>query len=496
MQPIKRCFISGVLAVATLICGVAVIGETATALYFYEVGCTHCARVGSLLSELEAAYPGLSVERHDIHTVGGRLLLSQLLSAYGASIGPVPMVFVGDVAVVGSTFYGLEEAPVELSGVAEEWTLRGAIEAALAAEAPSPRDRLPATATELVLFVEEGDPEGADLELWAIQLLDRHPLLSLRRMSLQDAENQRLLSGLLRLFNARGDPPAFFVGDLAMAGGRLYAQRAAVRPFDDSPETTAYVDERVSRAVDAAASSPIERFRVRERVTLWAVIGAAALDSVNPCDFAVLVLLLGTLLVIGRRGKVIWAGLAFSAGIFLSYYLLGFLVYSVLGITVGTRGFREPFIYAVSALAILVGLWEMKDLLWYGKWFSIEVPDRWKPRLKAATASVLTIPGAFLIGVLDSLFLAPCTSGPYLAILSLLSQTTERLHGALLLFLYNLIFILPMIAITLMVHFGLTTTARAERWRQAKLTKLHFVTGVVMVGLGVGMILGVRLGFL
>ena len=469
---------------------------TTTVAYFYEVGCLHCARIGDLLADLETTSPGLTIERHDIHSQEGRRLLTRLLSAYGAEIGPVPMVFVGDVAMIGNTFYGLTDEPVELLGLSQEWSLRGAVEAALAADSPSPVERLPETTTELVLFVRAGVPESAALETWAAELQTRHPLLSIWKLELPDSENEELLSGLSRLYNVRGEPPAFFVGDIAMAGGTLFARGEEPRSFDGTSETRAYVEGRIAHAVATKASSPVDRYRLRESITLWAVIGAAALDSVNPCDFAVLVLLLGTLLVIGKRGKVIWAGLAFAAGIFLSYYILGFLVYSVLGTTVGTRGFREPFIYAVSGLAILVGLWEMKDLLWYGKGFSIEVPDRWKPKLKAATASVVTIPGAFLVGVVDSFFLAPCTSGPYLAILSLLSQTAERFQGAMLLLLYNVIFILPMIAITLMVHFGLTTTARAERWRKAKLTKLHFVTGLVMVALGVGMIIAVQRGVL
>jgi cytochrome c biogenesis protein CcdA len=116
--------------------------------------------------------------------------------------------------------------------------------------------------------------------------------------------------------------------------------------------------------------------------------------------------------------------------------------------------------------------------------------------VKKITSSVASVPGAFLIGLMDSLFLAPCTSGPYIVILTLLSQTTTRVQGALWLLLYNFIFILPMIAITLPVHFGFTTTARAERWRQAKLGTLHFTTGLVMVLIGVGMIVGVRFGYL
>ena len=371
------------VAVAAVMAGGQAVATTDMA-FFYEDGCPNCERTKAYIEQLRPEHPSLNVLYYNIHVSEDRDLLERLLEAYEADIGSVPMVFIGDVAAVGGTYYGLEDEPVVMSGRAEEAALRRIIQQAIDEQAVSPLDR------------------------------------------------------------------AATVGDSSIA----------------------------------------------RRLTLPAILIAAALDSVNPCDFAVLVLLLGTLLVIGKRRKVLWAGLAFSAGIFVAYFSLGFGVYSLLGWTVGTRSFRDPFIYGVSALAIVIGLWEMKDLLWYGKWFSIEVPEKWKPSVQRLTSSVATIPGAFVIGLLDSLFLAPCTSGPYLVILTLLSQTSTRAQGAGYLLLYNLVFILPMIGITLAVHFGMTTTARAERWRQAKLGKLHFVTGLVMVTLGIGMIVAVRLGYM
>jgi cytochrome c biogenesis protein CcdA/glutaredoxin len=372
------------LVVLGVLAGVGLGAMGTDLVIFYEEGCPHCARVEATIERIAPDYPTLNVVRHEIHDPDAQDLLSCLLASYGVELGSVPMFFVGDVAYVEGTYYGLYDEPYAASGRAEELALEQAIQRAEEQNAPSPLTR--AQKTE---------------------------------------------------------------------GGGIAA-----------------------------------------RLTLPAIILAAALDSVNPCDFAVLVLLLGTLLVIGKRGKVLWAGLAFSAGIFVAYFTMGFGLYSLLGLTVGTRAFRAPFIMAVSGVAILFGLWEMKDLFWYGKWFSIEVPDKWKPSVKKLTAAAVTIPGAFIVGLVDSLFLAPCTSGPYIVILTLLSQTSTRMQGAGYLLIYNLVFILPMIAITFAVHFGITTTARAERWRQAKLGKLHFATGLVMVLLGIGMIVGVQLGYL
>ncbi|MEW5826691.1 MAG: cytochrome c biogenesis protein CcdA [Candidatus Bipolaricaulota bacterium] len=373
-----------VVGIVLVACGL--VASATQIVVFYEEGCPHCERLEENLAALAPRFPDLEVLHYEIHDPEAQGLLTRLLVSYGVEIGSVPIAFVGDVALVGGTFYGLSDEPYTPSGRAEETALIEAMERA-GDVALSPMER-----------AEQGDSDG-------------EPSLA-------------------------------------------------------------------------------------EKLTLPAILLAAALDSVNPCDFAVLVLLLGTLLVVGKRTKVLWAGLAFSAGIFVAYFSMGFGLYSLLGLTTGTRAFRDPFIYAVSAVAILVGLWEMKDLCWYGRWFSIEVPEKWKPSVKKITSAAVTIPGAFLVGLVDSLFLAPCTSGPYLVILTLLSQTSTRGQGALYLLLYNAVFIVPMILITLAVHFGMTTTARAERWRQAKLGKLHFITGLVMVALGIGMILGVRLGVL
>jgi len=465
-------------------------------LFFYGAGCPHCTEVRSFLVDLQNQGLSFELKTYEIHSPENWQLLLRLLSVYGAEVGPVPMVFVGNVAMVSDTFYGLGPAPTKYFGLAQQMVLEEVIRQALAENAPSPLSRLPQTATTAILFLPaEETPEVSNYKSVVEKLLSEFPELGVQVLDPTTPEGRDRFEKLLRLYGARGEPPALFVGDLALLGGNLYLPRHKPIPYP-SPEGDQILKENVARAVANRAASPLDRLALREKLTLGAVVGGAALDSINPCDFAVLVLLLGTLLVVGKRTKVIWAGLAFAAGVFVTYYLTGFVLYSILGITVGTRTFRVPFIYAVSSLAILVGLWEMKDLLWYGKGVSIEVPERWKPLVKKFTSRVVSVPGAFVAGLIDALFLAPCTSGPYLVILTLLSQTTTRTQGALWLLLYNFIFILPMIAIALLVHFGVTTTARAERWRQAKLGWLHFATGLVMVALGVGMIVGTTLGYL
>lgn len=226
-------------------------------------------------------------------------------------------------------------------------------------------------------------------------------------------------------------------------------------------------------------------------LTLGAVVSAAFVDAINPCAFAVLIILLTTISVCHNRKRALYAGLAFSLSIFLAYLLMGIGLLCA----INAVGATKIFYLVVAILAILLGLFNLKDYLWYGKWFRMEVPMSWRPRMKSFLKGVTSVPGAFLVGFLISLFLLPCTSGPYIVILGLLSNVTTKFAGLSLLLLYNFIFILPMLAITFAVYFGFTTTEKTEEWRQRKLKVLHLIAGVIILLLGVGMLIALKLGF-
>jgi cytochrome c biogenesis protein CcdA len=58
-------------------------------------------------------------------------------------------------------------------------------------------------------------------------------------------------------------------------------------------------------------------------------------------------------------------------------------------------------------------------------------------------------------GLIVSLFLLPCTSGPYFTVLAYMSADSASLQawGYICLVIYNIIFILPMLIIVFMVGF-------------------------------------------
>ena len=217
-------------------------------------------------------------------------------------------------------------------------------------------------------------------------------------------------------------------------------------------------------------------------LTLATIVGAAVVDSINPCAIAVLLILLSALLVSGDRKRAVKAGLAFTLSIYIAYFLFGLGLFSAIQVS----GLSNLVYRFVGILAILIGLANIKDYFWYGGGgFVMEIPRRWRPKLKTMLSAVTSPVGAFLMGFVIILFELPCTGGPYLFVLGLLAQKMSLLSATPLLLLYNLFFILPLIVITLIIYQGFTSVEKATEWKDRNIRRLHLVTGIVMLVLGI-----------
>lgn len=235
--------------------------------------------------------------------------------------------------------------------------------------------------------------------------------------------------------------------------------------------------------VELNSSQSVEEAKEEYPLTIPLLIGAAIVDAINPCAFAVLLILMTTILATQNRRKALYTGISFSLAIFFSYLAMGLGLYSVVTHFETTH----TFMMVIGVIAILLGIFNIKDYFWYGKGFLMEVPLSWRTRLKSLIGSIVNPIGAFFIGMLISLFLLPCTSGPYIVITSMLGHSETFMNALMLLILYNVIFILPMLLITVAVSFGMDIN-KAEEVRQRNLQRLHLVAGVIMLLMGVAIL--------
>ena len=224
---------------------------------------------------------------------------------------------------------------------------------------------------------------------------------------------------------------------------------------------------------------------LQNKITLPLVLGAGLVDGINPCAFAVLLFLLMFLLEVSNSKKrMIKAGSAYVIAVYITYFLAGIGIFSIIQIS----GMSLWIVKVAAILAILFGLINIKDYFWYGKGFSLKIPES-KKHIIEAWAHKANIPAAFVLGFLVSMFELPCTGGVYLAILAMLANTVTRAGAIGYLLLYNIMFILPLIAIIGLVTFGMKTE-HIERWRTSKKNVMKLMLGLLMLLLGIGMLLG------
>ncbi|MFA5174523.1 MAG: GAP family protein [Candidatus Pacearchaeota archaeon] len=229
-------------------------------------------------------------------------------------------------------------------------------------------------------------------------------------------------------------------------------------------------------------------------VSIIEIIGLALVDAINPCALAVMVIVLMSLLMENpeKRKQVLLGGFAFTLAVFLLYFLYGLLMIKIFSSAIPSTGKYSLYIFKGFGLfAIILGILNLKDSMFYKPGgFATEMPLRLRPRMKLLIKKVTSPWGAFVIGIFVTLFLLPCTIGPYIIASGQLSQLTI-LETIPWLLIYNLIFILPMIGVTLAIYLSFTTVDKVSGWKEKNIKYLHLVEGLILVILGILMFTGI-----
>lgn len=215
-------------------------------------------------------------------------------------------------------------------------------------------------------------------------------------------------------------------------------------------------------------------------LTLPAVIGAAVIDSINPCAFAVLIFLLTYLVALKSKKKILTVGLTYIITVYIVYFLAGLGLLSALA----SAKITSTIYYLAGILLIILGLIDIKDYLWPSeKGPLLKIPESKKSVIEKWVKKS-SLPGAIVLGFLVSAFELPCTGGVYLAILAMLADQTTKLNAALYLLLYNFFFILPLLIIWGLTYWGYSSE-KIKTWQERKKKSMRLILGVGMVVLGV-----------
>lgn len=211
------------------------------------------------------------------------------------------------------------------------------------------------------------------------------------------------------------------------------------------------------------------------------VVLLALADSVNPCTFAVFTALLFMALYSLSRKKALTTGLFFILAIFISYYILG----------LGLLRFLTPVPYIDKVLAFLgLAMGAFSILRGFKPRFKSPVPSSFRRFLEVRLSrSYTSSVASFLLGLITSLTLLPCSSGPYVVSLGLLSAFGESFQAHLLLVLYNILFILPLVGILIAILASKRLANKIKVLRSTRLGVMELINGGLLAAICVYILL-------
>lgn len=453
------------------------------ALFFWSPTCSHCHVVREeVLPPLQEQYGNqLDLVGFDISDPQARALWEVAIATLQIPEDrqAVPMIILANEVLMGS-----REIPEQLPGLVEQYLAAGGVDLpgfayatgmvtplATATPATLPSDTPAAQPTEaaplhMTYFFQPGCDvcERSEHDLEYIQ--EKYPQVVITRYNVKDeaARNEYLCdkSGVPGDKNLTA--PALFVGDAYLIGEdvRARAIEELMAPYLQTGASDPLADFQANQA--AATQSIVERF---QSFGLLTVIGAGLLDGVNPCAFATMIFLLSYLSVNKRKGRALLAtGAAFTLGVFLTYLGVGFGLLRFLA-SLPFLQVISKWLYGLTAVLCVALAWgsiadyrkakagRLEDM-------SLKLPDRMRGWIKAlvrkGSSARRFVLSAFLLGLAVSLVELACTGQVYLpTIVFVLGMPEWRGQASLALLLYNVMFVVPLMAVFLLVYLGATS---------------------------------------
>ncbi len=362
--------------------------------------------------------------------------------------------------------------------------------------------------TTLLFFSAPNCPHCAEARPVLHDLLARYPDGELREYDIwKDRESFALLSRLVESFGSQPfSTPAIFVGDRMWLGfheGMVPSITAAL----DRCARTACSDplERVTgeagRGAQPGQAGPGEGEPDSVVVPFWGeldprkvslplvTLTLGLLDSVNPCAFFVLLFLLGLLVHAHSRRRMLFIGGVFVlfSGLIYFCFMAAWLNLFLLA------GQLEIITLGAALIALVVGMINVKDFFFFKAGLSLSISEGSRGRLAGrirglvhATSFTSMLLGTVVLAVAANAYELLCTAGfpmVFTRILTLNELETATYYGYLA--AYNIIYVLPLLAIVLVVSLSLDVHKLSE-WQGRE---LKLASGMMMLVLGLVLLL-------
>jgi cytochrome c biogenesis protein CcdA len=304
----------------------------------------------------------------------------------------------------------------------------------------------------------------------------KYPDLDIERLEIyHNAENQEKFLAMSRQYGIENPGiPAIFIGSRGLIGDTDIKNHFEESILEEK-QRLASCNNTVSNTTIPSNAGCLPP---GTQITPLLVIFSAAVDSINPCAFAVLIFLLISIVAIENRRRILMVGGVYISAVFIFYLLSGIGLFSVVHVS----GISTALSLLGATVAVVLGIVNVIEVLRDRDEFILAIPESKKEIIEKYIEKA-SLPAAFVLGIFVGIFELPCTGGIYLAILGLMSREMTFMEGLPYLVLYNLIFVMPLILILLLVAYGISPE-RANTWRIKHRKTLRFIVGIAMIAIG------------
>lgn len=362
---------------------------------------------------------------------------------------------------------------------------------------------------DIEVFVRDGCPHCAKAELFLQALKREQPKLNIVVHDVvQEPFALRQLEGLVKQQDIGSvRVPAFQINGKLIVGyadeittGQLIRNALAQVQSRKNPDTTESCGTAQVLTCEAGTEQstklpqPYFLDFLGHRLSLDEVglplftLAMGLLDGFNPCSLWVLLLMISLLAPMMDRVRMFAIAGTFVAVEGLAYFVF-MAAWLNLFLFIGLSRISE---IGIAVIAMLAGLINLKDFRFYGRGFSLSIPDAAKPGIYARMRRILyaqnlsgAIIGAVLLAILVQMVELLCTSGfpaLYTRILTLKQLDRWSYYGYLL--LYNLAYMFDDVII---LTVGIVTLSQ-KRLQEKEGRWLKLISGLVMAGLGIYLI--------
>jgi len=353
--------------------------------------------------------------------------------------------------------------------------------------------------TEAILFSKGSCRECGRVKKDLDHLQGRYSEFSYREFYIEDPGSCLFYEYLGEVLHISEDKilhvPAVIIGNEYLIGGDIYYTKMEdiVRKnrFIEGASPYGRFNEKKKKEME---SRLLDKFR---GITALPVFFGGLIDGINPCAFGAIVFFVTCLWSARKRKKdILVVGLSFIGIIFLTYFMIGAVLVRFMDFLLFLPAFKKAlsiiYLAAASMLFILAYL-TLIDLIHCVKGKSanmvLQLSEGQRSKIRQVISKNVRLPhivaGASVAAFLVAITELGCTGQVYLpTILYVLRLEELRVNALWFLGLYNLAFIIPLVAVFILSFFG-PRSYRLVRFARENVVAAKVLLFLCFFGLGI-----------